>query len=122
LPDRNSDDAKVIAILEPSELQKFALTFHQDFDVEYSNYHEAAQEYISELSPARRGTLLSELREFVSSAEQDPRRLRQQWLELGVGYCPRDPTVGLSLLAIFLEMLRGSSRLCASWWPTKGEV
>ena len=109
MPDRNSDDAEVIAILEQSELQRFALTFHQDFDVEYSNYHEAAQEYISELSPARRGTLLSELREFVSTAEQNPRRLRQQWLELGVGYWPRDPTVGLSLLSDFLEMLRGSS-------------
>jgi len=101
----NWDENEVVEGPELSELEQFALLFHQDFALESTDFHEAARQRISELSLEQRTNLRAQMGAFVSDHEGDLAQLRQDWLEMGAGYWPRDPNDGLTLLRDFIEML-----------------
>lgn len=50
---------------ELSELEKFASFFHQDYELEYDNFYEGAQVYISNLPEQSKMILKSELVSFI---------------------------------------------------------
>ena len=75
---------KIIPSPERSELQKFAMSFHQDFDLEDTDYFEGARRYVSGLSPKNRQLLAEEMRVFMDeNATRSSRSLKKFWVRLG---------------------------------------
>jgi|SRR6267142_6271622 len=101
----HDDDNQVVFVPQRSELQKFAGFFHQDFAYEYSDFYDGARDYIEQLSVPERETLKIELGSFLSAHESDgPDQLRNEWLNLGAGYWPRDSNTA-NKLRDFLRMM-----------------
>lgn len=72
----SSDDA--------TELQGFALWFHQDSDLLFSSFAEGAQMYRDMRSAERLAVLKSELNEFVlTHSTVSEFHAREEWLKLG---------------------------------------
>jgi hypothetical protein len=74
-----------------SELEQFAMWFHQDWSVLYSTFEEAASAYLKQLSAKRRMTLRAELVAFLDEHAGATRAgLQRWWLKLGAQGGPRD--------------------------------
>lgn len=86
-----------------SEIEKFAMFFHQDWKLIYSDFHEGARMCIATLSADTKVVLKKELTEFLALYES-PADLREAWLGLGAQAWQE----GLDIrkgLRDFLEML-----------------
>jgi hypothetical protein len=74
-----------------SELEQFAMWFHQDWGVLYPTFEEAASAYLNPLSAKRRMTLRAELVAFLDEHAGATRAgLERRWLRLGAQGGPRD--------------------------------
>lgn len=90
---------------ERTELERFALWFHQDWRLCFSDIHEGARIYVMGLPANRRAVLRRELLRFLREhTGEPPQALRRLWLKLGAQEWPRGVDVR-SILNAFAEML-----------------
>jgi hypothetical protein len=74
-----------------SELEQFAMWFHQDWGVLYSTFEQSANAYLKQLSAKRRTKLRAELAGFLDEHAGATRAgLERWWLKLGAQGGPRD--------------------------------
>jgi contact-dependent growth inhibition (CDI) system CdiI-like immunity protein len=74
----------------PTELERFASWFHQDFALAFSNADEGAKEYFRSLTSVRRQVLATELEDFLKAwAGREGRGLRNAWIRLGAEWSAR---------------------------------
>ena len=72
-----------------SELEHFAMWFHQDWSVFFPTFEEASHAYLRLLSSERRAVLRAELASFLVDHGATRGTLRRGWLKLGA---PSSPT------------------------------
>ena len=83
-----------------SELEQFAMWFHQDWGISYSTFEEAASAYLKQLSTKRRTTLRAELTAFLDEHASATRGgFRRWWLKLGAQGGPLDLKDALRVFA-----------------------
>jgi hypothetical protein len=82
-----------------SELEQFAMWFHQDWGVLYSTFEEAASAYLKQLSAKQRTTLRAELVAFLDEHAVATRAgFRRWWLKLGAQGGPTNLKDSLRLI------------------------
>jgi hypothetical protein len=97
---------KIVEIPRPkNELSQFARWFHQDWKLEFENFHEGATMYFESLTPERKKLLRSELSEFLEAHPgQSGKGLKRSWLRLGAAGWQRDLDIR-DTLGQFVKML-----------------
>ncbi len=76
---------------ERSELERFAMWFHQDWGLLFVTFEGAAKAYLRQLSAERRATLHAELAAFLDEHAGATRGgLQRRWLKLGAQGAPSD--------------------------------
>jgi hypothetical protein len=102
-----SGDPQVILMPEKSELEKFARSFHQDWDIEGIDFFEGARRYSLRLSSERRINLCGQLYNFIkNNIGTPPAELKRRWFKLGsdAGWQPKvDIHVGLKEFYLILS-------------------
>jgi hypothetical protein len=104
----------VVRRAPPSELEKLARSFHQDWAWEFPNQAwqmsdllESANRYLRGLSPLERAQLKAELASFLEGHhDATSAELAEEWYELGA-YFPAADEAKEALEAIY-ELLRSS--------------
>lgn len=82
-----------------SELEHFAMWFHQDWSVLFPTFEESAHAYLRRLSAERRATLRAELAAFLDAHAGATRAgLRRWWLKLGAQGSPTNLKDSLRLI------------------------
>ena len=90
-----------------SELEQFALFFHQDFSLMAADMVAGARMYVSDLPPERQSVLASEFSAFLEE-HRSARALRNGWVRLGAGYAPPGNTLMAEMQEI-ADLLRTQS-------------
>jgi len=74
----------VVLSPERSELQEFAMSFHQDWDLVFPDFLEGAAMLLKGLSPERRALLRSQFDQFLRENENaSSEELKKKWFGLG---------------------------------------
>ena len=82
-----------------SELEQFAMWFHQDWGILFPTFEEAAHAYLRQLSTQRKTTLRAELAAFLDEHAGATRAgLGRWWLKLGAQGGPTKLKVSLRLI------------------------
>ena len=82
-----------------SELEQFAMWFHQDWGVLFPDFETAAHAYLRQLSTQRRATLRAELAAFLDEHAGATRGgLLRWWLKLGAQGGPTNLKDSLRLI------------------------
>lgn len=77
-------DAAVLPSRHRNELQKFALQFHQDWDLVFPDFLQGTAMYLQRIPPTRRMQLKIELGQFMMENENaSAADLRSRWVKLG---------------------------------------
>jgi hypothetical protein len=98
---------KVVATEPKTPLQKFALWFHQDWYVQYPNFHEGARMYIEQLSSKEKMALASELEAFTKQHQSNTGKgAKNAWLKLGAAHWQKELEI-LPTLKEWAAMARG---------------
>jgi hypothetical protein len=88
-----------------TELERFALWFHQDWELMYPDFYEGARMYFSQLSGEKKHALRKELSDFIASnAGRRSKSLKRAWFKLGAQAWQSDLVI-LPALKDFVEML-----------------
>jgi hypothetical protein len=67
-----------------TELEQFAMWFHQDWGIMFPSFEEAAAKYIAPLPSNRRGVLRKELSAFLDTHASATRQgMMRWWMKLG---------------------------------------
>ena len=98
---------KVVATGQRTPLQKFALWFHQDWYLQYPNFHEGARMYIEQLSSKEKVALANELEAFVTEHQSNTGKgAKNAWLKLGAASWQKELEI-LPTLQEFVAFARG---------------
>jgi hypothetical protein len=81
-----------------SELEHFAMWFHQDWSVFFPTFEEAADAYVRPLSSERKTILRAELTTFLVDHGATRGTLRRQWLKIGAQGGPTNLKDSLRLI------------------------
>ena len=92
---------RIIPSRKLSELEQFAIQFHQDWNLIFSDVHEGARLYIGGLPTDRKAALGRELSRFLETHAGES--IEKSWNKLGVQRWPKNLDTR-TVLKQFLEM------------------
>jgi hypothetical protein len=94
---------RVVSSVPFSELDQFIGSFHQDYGLEFKDFHSGAAMHVEGLSPDRRKSLRAELSAFLAKhKELPPNSLKRVWMKSGAQWCQR----GIDMREALNEVVR----------------
>jgi len=80
----NIESYKVVKSEKKSELQKFAMYFHQDWKLVFPDFYTGAEMYLSSIKTEQKVLLKNQLSDFISlHRNSSPAIVKTEWLKLG---------------------------------------